>query len=381
MSTRHRKSFSSGSQNKSSISGLFRNKTQDEPVHFSSSIADYELLGDIGGIDDISYLYLARFNPTQELVALKYTDLTLSPDFEFVEELIKTIRNASLCRHPNILPYYRSFVENERLWTVTLPIKAGSCRGIMKSYYPSGFSEPVVATILLEVLRAIQYLHANYMIHNDVRADNILLDLTGEVRLSGFRQLATLSRNGEYQQSVFSLVGDNIEWAAPEVMAQNSNYDEKADIYSLGITALELAFNQTPFDDWPPMKVLLSKLEYPCPGIATDKIMSKAFFQMVAACLHKDPAKRSSAQELAAHAFFKNARNAHYLETHLVKTCDLAVKHGVALGQKCLSAPNNNFKTESSHKGSPLRDVDDESQMVPRGRGSSLGGGNRVVPV
>jgi serine/threonine protein kinase len=59
---------------------------------------------------------------------------------------------------------------------------------------------------------------------------------------------------------VFSLVGDNIEWSAPEVMAQNSNYDEKVDIYSFGITAMELAFNKTPFDEWPPLKVSLENL-------------------------------------------------------------------------------------------------------------------------
>ena len=63
-----------------------------------------------------------------------------------------------------------------------------------------------------------------------------------------------MSQHGTYLKSVFSLVGDNIEWCAPEIMAQNSNYNEKADIYSFGITALELAFNKTPFDGWCPLK-------------------------------------------------------------------------------------------------------------------------------
>jgi serine/threonine protein kinase len=92
------------------------------------------------------------------------------------------------------------------------------------------------------------------MIHNDIKADNIVIDIDGEPRLAGLRQLSHLSKDGGYMKSVFSLVGDNIQWAAPEVMSQNSNYNEKADIYSIGITTIELAMNKTPFDSWEPLK-------------------------------------------------------------------------------------------------------------------------------
>ncbi|KAI9363425.1 kinase-like domain-containing protein [Zopfochytrium polystomum] len=285
-----------------------------KPSVFSANITEYELLSDIGGVDDVSYLCLARFIPTGEYVALKYTDLSLSPDYEYVEELTRTVKNASLCSHPNILPYFLSFIENERLWSVTFPVEPGSCRGIMKECFADGFSEDVVATILKEALNAIVYLHENHMIHNDIRSDNILLDNNGEVRVTGLRQLACLSQGGEYVKSVFSLVGDNIEWAAPEVMAQNSNYNEKVDIYSFGITAIELAYNQTPFDEWPPLKILLSKLEFDCPAIKTNKVLSKHFYRMVNACIRKDPRQRPTAAELLRHPFFKSAKNAVHLQ-------------------------------------------------------------------
>ncbi|KAJ1540272.1 hypothetical protein HK096_011087, partial [Nowakowskiella sp. JEL0078] len=242
-----------------------------------------------GGVDDMSFLYLARFRKTNELVTLRYTDLTLSPDYELVDELIKNERNSILCHHPNILPHFISFVEHERLWSVTPPMQAGTCRDILKTCFTNGFVENVISTILKEVLKAIIYLHEGRMIHNDIRAGNILLNSRGEVRITGLRQLVFLAQNGEYQKTIFSVVGDNIEWAAPEVIAQNANYDEKADIYSIGITALELAFNQTPFDGWPPLKVLLSKLEYDCPAVNPTKDMSKNFYKMVSACLLKDP--------------------------------------------------------------------------------------------
>ncbi|KAJ3234450.1 hypothetical protein HDU81_001406 [Chytriomyces hyalinus] len=284
-----------------------------QPLAYSPQIKDYELITDIGGVGDISYLYLAKYIPTEELVALSYTDLTLSPDYELVDEMIRTIRNSRLCSHKNILPYFTSFIENERVWSVTLPVATGSCRGIMKEYYPDGLDEPVVATILREVLNAIVYLHENHMIHNDLRADNILLDMKGNVRVTGLRQLVSLMQDGGYIKNVFSILSDNIEWAAPEIMAQNSNFDEKVDIYSFGITAMELAFGHTPFDEWSPVKILLSKLEYDCPGIKTTKSMPKSFMKMVRACIRKNPTERPSAKELLMHPFFKYAKGTDYL--------------------------------------------------------------------
>ncbi|KAI8802441.1 kinase-like domain-containing protein [Cladochytrium replicatum] len=289
-------SSKSSKSSKSSASSLYQrsNRKRSELYRFTPSIQDYELLGDIGGIDDIAYLYLARHLPTNEIVALRYTDLTLSADFELIEELIRTGTNTLMCDHPNILPYFVSFVEHERLWTVTLPMQAGSCRAIMKDYCPSGMSENVVAAVLREVVKALVYIHDSRLIHNDVRADNILINNKGEVRLTGMRQIVSLAQNGEYQPSAFSLVGDNIEWAAPEVIAQESNFDEKADIYSVGVTALELAYNKTPFDDWPPLQVLLCKLAYPSPAVQTDKVMSRTFHNFVYVCLNKNTVERSS---------------------------------------------------------------------------------------
>ncbi|TPX44622.1 hypothetical protein SeMB42_g02198 [Synchytrium endobioticum] len=300
---------------------IFNSKPRSHnTLQFTSDIADYELLHDVGGVDDISYLYMARYIPTRELVALKYTDLTLSPDFELIDELVRTAYNTALCKHPNILPYYLSFVEHERLWTVTAPMKLGSCRGLMKKTFPDGFTEVVAATILREVLKAVVYLHENYFIHNDIRADNILMTENGDVKLTGFRSMVSRAKDGGHVKTVFSLVGDNIEWAAPEVMAQNANYTEKADIYCLGITGLELAFNTTPFTDWPPLKVLLAKMEYDVPAtILSSKPMSRHFYDLVYQCTQRDPCLRPSASSLLEHPFFKLGKTMHYLENHVVK--------------------------------------------------------------
>ncbi|KAJ3033421.1 hypothetical protein HK097_004853, partial [Rhizophlyctis rosea] len=312
----------------------------------------------------------------------------------------EAVRNTSFCKHPAILPYFTTFIdkEMEKMWTVTMPMRAGTCRKIMNDYFPDGFAEPVVATILVQVLRAIIYMHENHMIHkyvwsralfvkfllgttskpkmdnifSDVRADNILMDFTGEIRVTGLRQMVSLAQHGAYVASVFSRVGDNIEWAAPELMAQNNNYDERADIYSFGITALELAFNRTPFDGWPALKVLLSKLEYDCPGIDTDKAMSPSFYKLVKSCLRKDASERPSAQELMDHPFLKNARNARYLELHVVKESGLLHKHDQALQAAGASAPQSELG--ASRAGTLSRKLNQE--QIEEGAEVHLEGGS-----
>lgn len=90
----------------------------------------------------------------------------------------------------------------------------------MAQSFPEGLGEAAVASILKEVLKALVYIHENHCIHNDIRADNILIDSDGDIRLGGFRQTMDLQKYGHVQKATFNLVGDNIEWAAPEVMAQ-----------------------------------------------------------------------------------------------------------------------------------------------------------------
>lgn len=131
--------------------------------------------------------------------------------------------------------------------------------------------------------------------------------------------MSIMQNVGNFKHTTFSLVGDNIEWSAPEVMTQNSNFGVSADIYSLGITALELAYNQTPFDNWTPLKVLLCKQQFPCPAIKSEKTMSKSFHKFIYACLQKNPNSRPTVHELLDYSFIKQAKNNLYLENLILK--------------------------------------------------------------
>ena len=193
----------------------------------------------------------------------------------------------------------------------------------MRFKFQDGLEEPVIATIMKEVLKALEYLHRNGIIHRDVKAGNTLLDSDGHVMLADFGVAAALERGGSWGNRMISrntFVGTPC-WMAPEVMQQEYGYDSKADIWSFGITLLELAHGHAPFAKLPPMKVLIMTLQNPPPTLDqadSKKHFSKAMRDIVAKCLVKNPKERPTAAQLLEHKFFKTAHDAHYLQRHIV---------------------------------------------------------------
>nr|KYP47713.1 Serine/threonine-protein kinase fray2 [Cajanus cajan] len=278
---------------------------------FPLSAEDYKLYEEVGeGVS--ASVYRALCIPLNEIVAIKVLDLEkCNNDLDGIRREVQTM---SLIDHPNVLRAHCSFTAGHNLWVVMPYMAGGSCLHIMKSSFPEGFDEPVIATLLHEVLKALVYLHAHGHIHRDVKAGNILLDSNGAVKLADFGVSACMFDTGDRQRSRNTFVGTPC-WMAPEVMQQLHGYDFKADIWSFGITALELAHGHAPFSKYPPMKVLLMTLQNAPPGLdyERDKRFSKAFKELVATCLVKDPKKRPSSEKLLKHHFFKNARGTKYL--------------------------------------------------------------------
>ncbi|KAJ4831512.1 hypothetical protein Tsubulata_004745 [Turnera subulata] len=278
---------------------------------FPLSAQDYKLYEEVGeGVS--ATVYRALCVPLNEIVAIKVLDLEkCNNDLDGIRREVQTM---SLIDHPNVLRAHCSFTAGHNLWVVMPYMAGGSCLHIMKSAYPEGFEEPVIATLLRETLKALVYLHAHGHIHRDVKAGNILIDNNGTVKLADFGVSACMFDTGDRQRSRNTFVGTPC-WMAPEVMQQLHGYDFKADIWSLGITALELAHGHAPFSKYPPMKVLLMTLQNAPPGLdyERDKRFSKSFKELVAACLVKDPKKRPSSEKLLKHHFFKHARAPEYL--------------------------------------------------------------------
>lgn len=316
----------------------------------------YKLMEEIGrGVSAI--VYRARCIPLNEFVAIKALDLERCNSS--LDNIRREAQTMSLISHPNVVKAYCSFVVDQSLWVVMPYMSGGSCLHIMKAAYPDGFEEAVIASFLKETLKALEYLHHQGHIHRDVKAGNILVDSNGAVKLADFGVAACMFDTGDRQRSRSTFVGTPC-WMAPEVMEQVHGYDFKADIWSFGITALELAHGHAPFSKYPPMKVLLMTLQNAPPGLdyERDKKFSKSFKEMIAMCLVKDPTKRPSSEKLLKHSFFKHARSAEYISRTILgplpplwdRVHDLKMKDAVRLAQKKMPYGEQEERSQNEYK-------------------------------
>ncbi|KAK6162227.1 hypothetical protein DH2020_002068 [Rehmannia glutinosa] len=274
--------------------------------NYSVNPNDYKLLEEVG-YGASATVYRAMYLPSNEVVAVKCLDLDRCNSN--LDDIRREAQLMTLIDHPNVIKAHCSFVVDCNLWVVMPFMAEGSCLHLMKIAYPEGLEESAIGSILKETLKALEYLHRHGHIHRDVKAGNILMDSNGEVKLADFGVSACLFDRGDRQRSRNTFVGTPC-WMAPEVLQPGTGYDFKADIWSFGITALELAHGHAPFSKYPPMKVLLMTIQNAPPGLDydRDKRFSKSFKEMVAMCLVKDQTKRPTPEKLLKHSFFKNAK-------------------------------------------------------------------------
>ncbi|KAL9401392.1 hypothetical protein Peur_005241 [Populus x canadensis] len=304
-------------------------RTKSQRVQYPVDSNAYKILDEIGvGVSATVYKAICvPMNST--LVAIKCIDLDQSrADFDSVRRETKTM---SLLSHPNILESHCSFTVDRHLWMVMPFMSAGSLQSIISSSFPDGLPEPCIAVVLKEILNALSYLHDQGHLHRDVKAGNILIDSNGKVKLADFGvsasiyELNTLERSSSLSCSsrmrLTDLAGTPY-WMAPEVIHSHTGYSFKADIWSFGITALELAHGRPPLSHLPPSKSLIMKItkrfrfsdchDENHKKSCRNKKFSKAFKDMVASCLDQDPSKRPCAAKLLKHSFFKNCKGLDY---------------------------------------------------------------------
>lgn len=245
------------------------------------------------------------------------------------KELHDEIQLMSKCCHTNIVGYYCCFVVKRDLWLVMTLMDAGSVLDLIKckekfnqrrGVDETPFNEHQVATILRETLLGLHYLHGEGHIHRDIKAGNILVSTTGEIKLADFGVCAMLQQSNRHNRRT-TFVGTPC-WMAPEVMdSDQPGYDARADIWSFGITAVELGTGKAPLYNYQPLKVILLTLQNPAPKLedSGNRKYSNSFKKMVELCLKKDPKKRFSAKELLNYKFFKEKAQGRALIQRLLQ--------------------------------------------------------------
>lgn len=282
---------------------------------FPLESSQYELIHFLGS-DDISNIYVARCMTNGKMVAIRqiYLDHVNQEKLDVVR---RDITIWSTIEHPNMVSYLCSFEENSVLWFITEYVNGGSVMDILNFSYQRGIKdEALLASIIKDVLIFLEYYHGQYKIHRALKPNNILLGIDGEVKVGGFWITSELRTMGTRLNARFSVLGAS-PYSAPEVVI-GSGHNEKADIWSLGITAIEIATGSVPYENVSEMDQLHGFMEKEVPGLSEREKFSSSFRDFVKQCLVIKPEKRPSAKDLLAHKFLKKAKDSSYIANMLM---------------------------------------------------------------
>uniref|UniRef100_A0A665TUA5 non-specific serine/threonine protein kinase n=1 Tax=Echeneis naucrates TaxID=173247 RepID=A0A665TUA5_ECHNA len=275
---------------------------QYEHVHRDINPNDlWEIIGELGD-GAFGKVYKARNKETEVLAAAKVIETKCE---EELEDYMVEIDILAKCDHRYIVKLLDAFYHDNKLWIMIEFCPGGAVDATMLEL-DRGLTEPQIKVVCRQMLEALDYLHSMKIIHRDLKAGNILLMLDGDIKLADF---GVSAKNNKTLQRRDSFIGTPY-WMAPEVVMcetmKDAPYDYKADIWSLGITLIELAQIEPPHHELNPMRVLLKIAKSEPPTLERPHTWSKEFNDFLKKSLDKNPETRPSAAQLMEHPFVKS---------------------------------------------------------------------------
>ncbi|XP_078795002.1 TRAF2 and NCK interacting kinase b isoform X21 [Oryzias latipes] len=339
----------------------------DSPARSLDEI-DLSALRDPAGIFELVELvgngtygqvYKGRHVKTGQLAAIKVMDVTGDEEEEIKAE-INMLKKYS--HHRNIATYYGAFIKknppgmDDQLWLVMEFCGAGSVTDLIKNTKGNSLKEEWIAYICREILRGLTHLHQHKVIHRDIKGQNVLLTENAEVKLVDFGVSAQLDRTVGRRNT---FIGTPY-WMAPEVIACDENpdatYDFKSDLWSLGITAIEMAEGAPPLCDMHPMRALFLIPRNPAPRLKSKK-WSKKFQSFIESCLLKSHSQRPSTEQLLKHPFIRDLPNERQVRIQLKDHIDRTKKRR---GER----DETEYEYSGSEEEDEERDVGEPSSII-----------------
>lgn len=243
-------------------------------------------------------VYLAEYVSGKGKVAIKQMDLTVQPRKELIINEILVMKDS---QHLNIVNFLDLYLRgNLDLWVIMEYMEGGSLTEVIEN---NGYklNERQIATICFETLKGLQHLHEKHIIHRDIKLDNVLLDARGNVKITDFGFCAKLT---DQRNKRATMVGTPY-WMAPEVVKQKE-YDEKVDVWLLGIMTIEMIEGEPPYLNEEPLKALYLIATNGTPKLKKPELLSNLIKKFLSICLCVDVRYRATTDELLEHSFIQN---------------------------------------------------------------------------